>query len=121
MGKQSMIDKMLQELILKYDLDMYYPRYRKKLQALKIIQELASCWMNKKVLCICVSDLCKRHFEKAVCDNDVAIDYFVIDDADCYISNVAVFDDQKVDYSQYDEIWNISYRGSFFINNFFYN
>lgn len=114
-----MIDSLINNYIIENHIDKYYPSFQKKLHAQEMIVDIAKKWVGKKVLCICTSNLCRQYFEKAVFEVDgLDVQYIVIEKGDCYVTNTVTIDDAFLA-EDYDEIWNISNRGSFFVNNYF--
>lgn len=117
---ENMIDKKLSEIIIKYNIDKYYPMYKKMLSAIVVIREVIDGWKSKKILCLCTSELSKTHFEKIVASEyrelSLDIDYIIVEKADCYINNQIEQYISNSDLEKYDEIWNINNAGSFFID-----
>ncbi len=110
-----MIDWKVEEIISKYNIDKYYPRYRKMIEAKRLIIALAQHWDKKRVLCVCVSNICKLQFQKAIASvENVNVDYYVVEYADCYIKNTIAPIEKDFD-TDYDEVWIISCKGRFFV------
>ena len=114
-----MIDKYINNLIIENNIDEYYPLFRKKIAAKSIIKEIVKKWIGKNILCICTSEVCKKYFEKNTIEiKGLRIVYEITEKADCYDTNNILFN-SDIELADFDEIWNLGEKGSFFVNNYF--
>ena len=119
------IDKELDEIIFKYDIDRFYPRYRQMRQAEELIRQFVAEWKpEERVACIYTvrpngeGKEARERFECFLSDVDnIEIDFF-----ECCKSSLGKGYDDVYEcdvlprvYEDYDKIVLLSYRGEEFV------
>lgn len=110
------IDESLNNIILKYALDLYYPNFRKRFQAEKIMKDFFREQTGKiAFVASFASDFYHiRHFVT----EKMAADYFLCEKTNRYENYASVFHTDKlagVDWQQYDRVIVVSLDGASFL------
>ncbi|MCR5235799.1 MAG: hypothetical protein K6E34_01185 [Lachnospiraceae bacterium] len=114
------INKRLNDIIIKYDLDEVYPYFRDYLRAQELIDELIVSWKGKKIICICNSQNCRYYIENRIMDDDYEVDFEIIHFAEPGFNpdSEAGKAFKKIREGNYDEIYVAGYNGSSLIGHY---
>lgn len=100
MSERIDINKRLDDIIIKYDIDEYYPGFRKKNRALELIDEMCQLYMGQEVLVVYNYIYEKRIFD-SISNDRLQLKYMDTDNTR---------DLETINYKEYDKVVYISYN-----------